>query len=38
MKSLRELLTTQLVPLTKTNASHRHLRGRDKNEYKFTVR
>ena len=37
MKSLG-LLTTQLVPLTKTNASHRYLRGRDQNEYKFTVR
>ena len=29
MKSLRGLLT---------NASHRYLRGRDQNEYKFTVR
>ena len=38
VKSLKELLKSQLVSVTKTNASHRYPRRRDQNEYKFTVR
>ena len=34
---IREVLLMTKT-LTKTNASHRYLRGRDQNEYKFTVR
>ena len=37
VKSSRDLLT-QLVFVTATNASHRYPRGRDQNQYKFTVR
>ena len=36
-KSLKELLT-QLVSVTALNTSQRYKRGRDKNEYKFSVR
>ena len=38
VKSLREFLTSQLPSVTTTNASHSYPRGRDQNEYKFTVR
>ena len=37
VKSLRELLTITAF-LTATNASHKYPRGRDWDEYQFTVR
>ena len=37
LKSLKESLTITACSDTTTNASHRYPRGRDQNEYKFTI-